>query len=187
MNEALRYRVNSELKNEYNEFIIEKYGHKQNRCGSEITKLMKFQLAMNGNEKYRDDPDVMDLMENVQKKFKHISSSKAKTDNSLEEMVERKLEEKLEEKLDTLTKKIENKVRRESSKKHGLAEFKKQFQMTFKDHHQVSRRELEQFIMNQSDIVDNRSIRNRIQYLKSHGMIQPFAPNVFDVNMSNLF
>jgi hypothetical protein len=126
MNEALRYRVNSELKNEYNEFIIEKYGHKQNRCGSEITKLMKLQLAINGNESYQDDPDVMDLMDTVQKKFKHTSPSKAKTDNTLEERLERKLEEKFDIMKKEILVQITNQSKRESSKKHGLAEFKKQ-------------------------------------------------------------
>jgi len=82
---------------------------------------------------------------------------------------------------------ITNQSKRESSKKHGLAEFKKQFQMAFNDYHQVSKREVEQFIMNKSDIVDKRSINNRIQYLESHGVLKSFAPNVFDVNISNLF
>lgn len=56
--------------------------------------------------------------------------------------------------------------------------------IVFNDYHQVSRRELEQFIMNHVDIVDPRSIRSRIHYLESDGVIQTFAPNVYTVNMS---
>jgi hypothetical protein len=50
MSEQLRYSIDAKLKNEYNEHIIEKYGNKYSKCGSEITKAMKFQLAINGNE-----------------------------------------------------------------------------------------------------------------------------------------
>jgi hypothetical protein len=62
MNEQLKYRVNSNLKNRYNNFIKNKYGHKQNRCGKSIEKLMKLELALEGDELYQDDPDVVALL-----------------------------------------------------------------------------------------------------------------------------
>ena len=53
--------------------------------------------------------------------------------------------------------------------------------MAFNEHHQVSRRDLEHFIMNHADIVDKRAIRSRIQYLLSHGMLEFFAPDVYNI------
>jgi hypothetical protein len=113
----------------------------------------------------------------LEKANEKMNPNKSKTINTVEERLEKILEEKLEEKFAQ----FEKKTRRESSKKHGHAEFKKQFQMAFNDHHQVSRSDLEQFIMNHADIVDKRSIQSRIQYLLSHGVIQTFAPNVYNV------
>ena len=167
MNERLQYRVNSELKNEYDKFIIEKYGNKHSKCGSEISKWIKMGLAIEGNEKYQNDPDVQTMLKKTKKIFKenpkHASPSKSK-DNTIEELIERKLDEKFAQ--------FEKKTRREVSKKHGHAEFKKQFKMAFQDYHQVNKRELEQFIMNQADIVDKRAVQNRIQYLLSHGVLE---------------
>ena len=163
MNEILSYRVDSELKKEYNEFIIEKYGHKQNRCGSEITKLIKFQLTMEGYTKYENDPDVQAMLKKTNKTFK--SSQKNTKEISIDEKINQLIE--IVEKQQKTINKLEKQTKRESSKKHGHAEFKKQFQMAFQDHHQVSKHELEQFIMNQADIVDKRAVQNRIQYLLS--------------------
>ena len=180
------YRLDSEVKIAYGEFIQEEYGSKRNNCGSELSKWMKLGLAINGDEKYQDDPDVLALLEKANKKYNQIHQKKSKPDieeinDGMEELIERKLEEKL----DKIEKKIENRVRRESSKKHGHAEFKKQFQMAFNEHHQVSRNDLERFIMNNADIVDKRAVKSRIQYLLSHGMIQTFAPNVYNVKNSS--
>ena len=179
MNEKLQCQIDGKLKREYDKYISKNYDQKWGKIGSEVGKAMKLYLAIN-NGKYQDDPDVQAMFEKARKRFEenpeHISSSKSK-DNTMEELIERKLEEKL----DKIEKKIENRVRRESSKKHGHAEFKKQFQMAFNEHHQVSRRDLEHFIMNHADIVDKRAIISRIQYLLSHGMIESFAPDVYNI------
>ena len=173
MKKVVGYSIDTELKKEYDEFIVTEFGHKRNNCSLEISKWIKLGLAINGNSKYQDDPDVIVLMNKVKEKSKTNIKSKSKN-NTMEELIERKLDEKFAQ--------FEKKTRREVSKKHGHAEFKKQFQMAFNDHHQVSRKDLEHFIMNHADIVDKRAVQNRIQYLQSHGMIQPFAPNVYNVN-----
>jgi hypothetical protein len=165
MNEQLRYRINSELKNEYDNYIQAEFGQKYSKCGSELEKAMKFYLAANGNSKYQKDPEVQALLKKTQVK------TKPKTEN---------INESLEDKIDKLTQKveqIENQKRREVSKRHGLADFKKQFQMAFNDRHQVTRNELEHFIMNNDDLVDNRSVRNRINYLESQKIIESCVSN----------
>ena len=173
MKKIIGYSVDEALKKRYDEFIIEEFGFKKNRCGSEIEKAMKLYMAIQGDEEYQDDPDVIDLIDKVKEKSKTNIKSKSKN-NTMEELIERKLEEKFAQ--------FEKKIRRrESSKKHGHAEFKKQFQMAFNEHHQVSRRDLEHFIMNHADIVDKRSVQSRIQYLLSHGMIESFAPDVYNI------
>ena len=160
MNVELRYRIDSELKEEYDKCIMNKYGKKYGKSGSEIEKALKVYMTLNGNSKYQNDPDVQAIFK---KANKTMTPNKSNTNYSLEE----KLEKKIDEKFEILIKKIETQTRRESSKKYGHAEFKKQFQMAFNEHHQVSRRDLEHFIMNHADIVDKRAIKSRIQYLLS--------------------
>jgi hypothetical protein len=176
MNETLGYRINSELKEEYDNCIQKEFGQKHSRCGSELEKAMKFYLAAKGDEKYQNDPDVTSLLKKINTKSK-FNESETSTNSTLEE----RLDEKLNMMKEEILNEFEKKTRRESSKKHGHAEFKKQFQMAFNDHHQVSKRDLEQFIMNHADIVDKRSIQSRIQYLLSHEILEPFAPNVYNV------
>ena len=159
------------MKEEYKEYVEEKYDKKWGKTGLEITKAMKFHLAINGNKKYQNDPEVLAIFEKAKKNFN--TKSKSETNNTIEEIIERKLDEKFLQ--------FEKKTRRESSKKHGHAEFKKQFQMAFNDHHQVSRKDLERFIMNHADIVDKRAVQSRIQYLLSHGVLESFAPNVYNI------
>lgn len=55
MNEKLQYRIDSELKNNYTEFIEEKYGSKLGTVGTKMEKTMKLHLALAGYEKYYDD------------------------------------------------------------------------------------------------------------------------------------
>ena len=101
---------------------------------------MKFQLAANGNELYQNNSDVLAILK---KANENMNPTKSKTNNTVEERLER-IEEKLEEKFAQFKKE----THRETSEKHGHAEFKKQFQMAFNDHQQVSRKDLERFIMN---------------------------------------
>jgi transketolase len=176
MSIELRYRIEESLKEKYDEFIIEEFGYKRNRCGSELEKAMKLYLAAKGDEEYQNDPDVLTIFEKAKQTFNQKSNKSESISEKIEDRLD-KLEEKLEEKFAQ----FEKKTRRESSKKHGHAEFKKQFQMAFNDHHQVSKRDLEQFIMNHADIVDKRSIQSRIQYLLSHEILEPFAPNVYNI------
>ena len=182
MSKKLGYHITDNLKNEYDDFIIDKFGHKRNRCGSEIEKAMKLYMAMKGNEQYQNDPDVQAILKKAKKTYEKQSKtnilSQSKTSESLDERFEQ-----IDEKLNELAKEIKNQTRRESSKKHGHADFKKQFQMAFQDHQQISRKDLEKFIINHSDIVDKRSVRGRIHYLESHGLLEIFAPNVYTLTV----
>ena len=118
MSGRLHCRIDKSLKSEYDSYIQSEFGYKRNIYGSEIENAIKFYLAAKGNTKYQDDPDVISLRSKINIK------SKSKTNEPLEERLERKLEEKLDEKFAQFEKKIR---RRESSKKYGHAEFKKQF------------------------------------------------------------
>jgi hypothetical protein len=179
--------ISETTQNRFKSNVKEEYGKIKGVYGNEVENAMKFYLAANGDKEYQDDPDVQEIFKKANQVFNTKSNeSKSDTNNTIEEKIDR-MEKKFEEKFEFLAKKLEQKSKRESSKKHGLAEFKKQFQMAFNDYHQVSKREVERFIMNQTDIVDKRSINNRIQYLESHGVLEPFAPNVYDVKMLNLF
>lgn len=60
---TLGYRVDATLKNEYDMAIQDKFGHKQNRCGSELEKAMKIYLTLEGKKEYKDDPDVVALLD----------------------------------------------------------------------------------------------------------------------------
>ena len=118
MKKAVGYMIDTELKKEYDEFILEEFGYKRNRCSSEIEKAMKVYMTINGNSKYQNDPDVQAIFK---KANKTMTPNKSNTNYSLEE----KLEKKIDEKFEILIKKIETQTRRESSKKHDHAEFKK--------------------------------------------------------------
>ena len=179
MSQKLSYRIDSALKNEYDEFIIEEFGFKKNRCGSELEKAMKLYMTMKGNGKYANDPEVQAILKKTNKTFK--SSQKNTKETSIDEKINQLIE--IVEKQQKTINKLEKQTKRESSKKHGHAEFKKQFQMAFNEHHQVSRKDLEHFIMNHADIVDKRAIKSRIQYLLSHGMIESFAPDVYNIKI----
>ena len=181
MSKKLGYHITDNLKNKYENFIIDKFGYKRNRCGSEIEKAIKLYMAMKGNEEYQKDPDVQAILKTAKKTYEKQSKTKIRSisnDIPLDERFEQ-IDEKLETMKEEIIAQLEKKTRRESSKKHGHAEFKKQFTMAFNDHQQISRKDLERFIMNHSDIVDKRSVQSRIHYLESHGMLEIYAPNVY--------
>jgi vacuolar-type H+-ATPase subunit I/STV1 len=143
---------------------------------------MKFYLAAKGNKKYQKDPEVQALLEQTKQNFNNTPKPQVKT---LEERLEEKLDkleenfEKQEKIIDKLEKKLSTNSNR-GKKAGSMADFKKQFKMEFKDHQQVSTNDLVGFI-NKEDIVDQRSIKNRIQYLVSHEILEPFAPNVYNI------
>ena len=181
MKKSVGFTINTKLKEEYDECLIEEFGYKKNKCSSEIEKAIKLYMAMKGNEEYQKDPDVQAILKTAKKTYEKQSKTKIRSisnDIPLDERFEQ-IDEKLETMKEEIIAQLEKKTRRESSKKHGHAEFKKQFTMAFNDHKQVSRKDLERFIMNHSDIVDKRSVQSRIHYLESHGLLEIYAPNVY--------
>ena len=188
MNERVNYRINGDVKNEYNEFITEKYGSKLGTLGTKVEKAMKFQMMLEGNEKYKDDPDVIAMLGKVRELDNtHTHTTSVKKDSDSNE-IDKKIDKAIEDKLDVFTEKIINKVDKKikgdtpQNKKIGsLAVFKKNFQMEYNGYTQVSRRDITRFIMNSDGVHDSRAIQNRIEYLLAQEVIEPFAQNVYNL------
>jgi hypothetical protein len=180
MNEILGYRVNSELKNEYDEFITEKYGQKLGTAGTKMENAMKLYLTLEGNEKYQDDPDVKAMLSKVDAKSDH-THTKSVVKESVEEVMDEKINRIVEE---IVNKKVEEKFKRESAKKVGsMATFKKNFQLEYGDYKQVSRKDLVRFVTNKEGVWDPRSIQSRIDYLLANEVIETFAQNVYNIKL----
>jgi hypothetical protein len=67
------FTVPDNLKKDYDMFVENKYGFKKSKCGKEIENLIKLQLAVDGNEKYTNDPDVQKLRDTISQKSAHIT------------------------------------------------------------------------------------------------------------------
>ena len=65
MNKQFKCMIDENLKNEYDECIIEKYGQKWGKTGSELEKVMKFYLAANSHEEYQNDPDLQAILKKI--------------------------------------------------------------------------------------------------------------------------
>ena len=179
MNEILGYRVNSELKSDYDEFITDKYGQKLGIAGNKMEKAMKLYLAIEGSDKYLADPDVKDMLGLV----KNVTHTHTKTSSDVSD-IERKVDE-IAKDFELINEKIngiERKVKGDNNKKTGsMSEFKRQFQMAYHDYSQVSRRDIERFVMNNYDIRDQRSVNNRINFLIAQDVLVPYAQNVYNL------
>jgi hypothetical protein len=186
MNERVNYRINGDVKNEYNEFITEKYGSKLGTLGTKVEKAMKFQMMLEGNEKYRDDPDVIAMLGKVREldnTHTHKTSLK-KDSNEIDEKIDKAIEDKLDIFTEKIISKVDKKIKGDSpqNKKIGsMSVFKKNFQMKYEGYSQVSRRDIARFVMNTDGVHDSRSIQNRIEYLVANDVIEPFAQNVYNV------
>lgn len=180
MKGKIGYRIDNDIKSQYDKFITNKYGHKQNRCGSELEKLIKFNLALEGDEEYQDDPDVLALLDKVggsfpvhtHKTLKNVDVSSNIVVDLLEEIKDMKAE----------MKQLRAEVKGKPSKKTGsLAEFKRQFRAEYGAHKQVSRRDIVRFVADNYGVCDSRSIKNRIDFLIAQEVIEPFAQNVYNI------
>ena len=180
MNEILGYRVNAELKSEYNEFIEEKYGSKLGTCGKSIEKIMKFKLALEGCDLYRDDPDVLELLGRVGGSFNaHTHNISKKSDSTNDVVVD--LVEEIKSLKDEV-KQLRREVKGKPSKKTGsMADFKKQFRAEYGDFKQVSRRDIASFVTSNYDVHDSRAIQNRINFLIAHEVLERYTNNVFNI------
>ena len=66
-------------------------------------------------------------------------------------------------------------------KRGDMDMFAATFKQEYGDRTEVSRSELSYFASLVHGVTDNRSISNRITYLVSMGILEPYAPNVFSV------
>lgn len=179
MSKSLGYRVNVNIKSDYDKLIAEKYGHQRNRCGKSIEKLMKLELALEGNDSYQDDPDVMAMLGKLRKMNVAHTHSVVAVKESVKESMEEKIHKVIDDIVDA---KVKEKIKGEAAKKVGsLAVFKKNFQMEYNGYTQVSRRDITRFIMNNDGVYDSRAIQNRIEYLLAQEVIEPFAQNVYNL------
>jgi hypothetical protein len=184
MSKCLGYRVDDNIKSDYDELIEEKYGHQRNKCGKSVAKWMKLELAIEGHDSYQNDPDVLELLNLVSAKLSTYSRNVSKSTN-----IERKVDE-IARDFEVINKKIDNiaekvKVKGGSSNKRtgGLADFKRQFKAEYGEFKQVSKRDLVRFVTNNYDVHDSRAIQNRINYLLAHEVLELSAPNVFNVKI----
>lgn len=176
MTKRIGYRVNDHIKNHYDNFIIDKYGHKQNRCGSELGKAMKVYLTLQGNDVYQDDPDVLELMDKVVEKFLHTHLSKVDNDDSLSKDEIKKLKK--------LLKSDESKMERPSQNRNtSMDMFANFFKETYQNNLKVSRGEIAMLASLKQGISDQRAIQNRINFLIAHEVLEPCAPNIFNIKI----
>lgn len=189
MNEQLGYRVTSQLKKDYDAFIKETYGHKRNKCGESLSKLMKFELAVNGYSDYVDDPDIQGLLAAARKiPCTHTQPKEDHDDEHTESNEDRfqKLEEKFEEQIAQLKAQLVKAVSSEPNKErdyyHRMDQFVSHFLEEYGDYKQVSQKEISKLVMRVHGVTDPRSITNRVDYLVANEYIEPYAPNVYNIN-----
>jgi hypothetical protein len=65
LKKQLGYKVDASLKKDYEEMIIAKNGSKKFHCSQHIEKLMKLELALQGNDSYKNDPEVKALFHSL--------------------------------------------------------------------------------------------------------------------------
>jgi hypothetical protein len=206
MKTKVGYRVDTSLKNDYDDLIIKEYGHKQNRCGLELGKALKTYLTLKGEEKYVNDPDVQELLEAAKKtpctlthsrdddldrdfnpnldddEYLDIKFLKA-VDTRFDEF-EKKVEEKIDEKLDIIEHNLQKKFSynlKHGNKQTPLELFMAAFLDKYGEWNQVSYNELSTLAVQIHGVSDKRSIKNRINYLLGKGVIKEFMPNIYDV------
>ena len=162
--------------------LLKKYGHKRNRCGSELASWMKMGLALHEREKYRDDPDVLELLGSVGGSFNAHTHNISKNGNVSGDVVVDLVEEI--KSLKAEVKQLRREVKGKPSKKTGsMSDFKRQFKAEYGDFKQVSRRDIVHFVTDNYNVHDSRAIQNRINFLIAHEILEPCAPNIFNIKI----
>jgi hypothetical protein len=205
----LGYVIEDDIKNDFEEFVINEHGFKKGKCNLEIEKAMKLQLAINGNEKYINDPDVQKLKGTIFEKslstHTRKSEDKVKVQNEDDET---NLEDEVKD-LKNENEKIQNELKEikaillnQNKYDNENQRYKENPPITantltnkpstkdqlivndfiskYGDYNQVSRNDLTELIMN-TGLTNRQTINNKITYLKSRGFITPVNPNVFNV------
>jgi hypothetical protein len=205
MKTQMKYQIDENLKNDFDEFILNKYETKHSKYSIELGKAMKLQLALAGNEKYMDDPDVINFRDVFAEKYSSTHTRKGEDkievrnedqETNLEEEVQ-DLKNELKEMKALLTTAIsqnkherENQQYRENPPTTANTLTNKpltkdqliidNFNTKYGDYNQVSKNDLTELIMN-TGLTNRQTINNKITYLKSKGLITPVNPNVPNV------
>lgn len=143
--------INEKVIESFKEIVINKHDKLHTAYGLEIEKAMKIYLTLNGEGSYRDDPDVQEMFSGLAHFDQHSHTSEPSKD----------------------IKKPRN--------NNNIDMFAEAFIQRYGNRDQVSRAEVTHFATIVDGVADPRSVSNRIHYMVSNGVLEPFAPNVFNV------
>jgi hypothetical protein len=207
MKTKVGYKIDTLVKNDYDSLIIKEYGHKRNRSGLELGKALKTYLALKGDEKYSDDPDVQELLEAAKKTpctlthsrdddldrdldsnlddeeyldakfYQAVDKRFDEFEKKMKEAIKINIEKGIEAKLEKIYSYQSNPVRKDSPLELYMAAFIKEYG----EWNQVSYKELSTLAVQVHGVSDKRSITNRINFLIGKGVIKEFMPNIYDV------
>lgn len=173
--------IDENVQKEFKDVVRTEHNKVRGVYGLEVENAMKLYTTLKGSDKYRDDPGVIAMLSKVRKMDDAHTHTKHSSDVS---DIERKVDEIVKD-FELINEKIngiERKVKGDNNKKTGsMSEFKRQFQMAYHDYSQVSRRDIERFVMNNYDIRDQRSVNNRINFLIAQDVLVPYAQNVYNL------
>ena len=190
MSKMLGYRVDDELKKEYDELIERKYENKHSNCGKTIGSLMKLYLTINGGSDYGDDPGVQAMLKSIRRgsPCTHTQQSHEPKDDSndlVEQIKEmrKELKEVKEQLAEQKSTQNQRKIGKEQKRyrDHSIDGLVSSFYDEYGDDQQVSYTDISKLVMKTHGVLDKRSIHNRVQYLLAEGCIEPFAPNVYNI------
>jgi hypothetical protein len=201
----IHYGIDENLKNDFEDLVINENGFKKGKCGKTTENLMKLYLASNGNEKYMDDPDIIKLRDTIAEKSLSTHTRKSEdtkvTNVNSSENVNNEIEDLKNENQEIKNQLNEIKTILLNQNKHNnenqryrenppttantltnKASNKDQlivneFISKYGDYNQVSRNDLTELIMN-NGLTNRQTINNKITYLKSKGLITPVNPDV---------
>ena len=174
--------INRQLEKDFKSDVRDRHNRIKGVYGNEVENAMKVYLTLQGNDVYQDDPDVLELMDKVGGSLDAHTHNISKKENVVNDVVVDLVEEI--KSLKTEVKQLRNEVKGKPSKKTGsMADFKRQFKAEYGDFKQVSRRDIVHFVTDKEDVHDSRAIQNRINFLIAHEILEPCAPNIFNIKI----
>lgn len=174
--------IDENVQKEFKDVVRAEHNRVKGVYGYEVANAMKLYTAINGREKYMDDPDVLELVSKVGGSLDTHTHNISKKRNLSEDVVVDLVEEI--KSLKAEMKKLRSDVKGKPSKKTGsMADFKKKFKAEYGDFKQISRRDIVRFVTANEDVHDSRAIQNRIDYLLAHEVLEPYTHNIFNVKI----
>jgi hypothetical protein len=175
MTKILGYRVDENLKDDYENFIINEYGNKNGKCGNSVSNLMKLEMALSGDSKYINDPNVKELLDTISKKMLSTDTHE-ETDNNSNSNIN--VEKEIKEIKETLFKIQDNVVNTKEDSMYAKT-YINDFGDKFKDSKEITENELTKYIMQKENVLDPRPIKQRLMKLEAEGLIKRVAPKVY--------